>query len=117
MPVYTPDNNRLTVTTHIPSIEGSEIVLYDELTVGDQEQIQSMQNKGSIGALSEVIKMLIKSWNLTKEDETPLEVTAEIIKSFTSSDITHLLKSTKQGQEFLKTAEEVQEDTLKKKVI
>ena len=95
MPVL--KDNRRTETTNIPSVEGSEVELYGELLVADMDLIT---REGQTNAQSAIagLSRLIKSWNLTTEDGTPLPVNAESIKLLTVDDLTYLMSKTSYGE-------------------
>ena len=85
---------RQKVTVSLPSFEGSEVVLYKTLTVGDQIDVRSSLPKDgderlltTLGILSALQKAII-SWNFTEDDDTtPLPITVENLRRFPEFDI------------------------------
>lgn len=101
------NDSRKTVTTTIPSIPGSEIVLWDSLNIGDAEKIEALESDTAKGMLTMIC--LIKSWNL----DEPLN--EENIKKLSLSDFDTLLSKTSYGEQIAKTTEEREEEAQEKK--
>lgn len=80
------NDSRKTVKTKIPSIEGSEVVLWDELTAGDAERISNEATDTAKGLMT--LFCLIESWNL----DEPL--TMDNLKKLKLEDFTGLMNST-----------------------
>jgi len=101
------NDSRKVVTTDIPSIPGSEVEMWDELTVGDAEQVEKVEGKMKQGI--KTAELLIKSWNL-EEPPTP-----ENVRKLSVKDFEHLLGATKLGKDALKSVEDRQEEDRQKK--
>lgn len=101
------NDSRKKVTTKIPSIPGSEVVLWDELTVGDAEQVEKIEGKMNQGV--KTAELLICSWNL---DEP---VTPENVRKLSVKDFEHLIGATKLGKDALKSMEDRAEEDRQKK--
>lgn len=101
------NDSRKTVPTTIPSIPGSEVIMWDELTVGDAEQVEMIEGKMKQGV--KTAELLIKSWNL---DEPP---TPENVRKLSTKDFEHLLSVTKLGKDAIKSMEDSEEENRQKK--
>lgn len=91
---------RITKTVELPSFKGSQVEVYNSLTVGDQRAIlakfpnsQDPKHPEAFAASIEMIAAGIKSWNFTAEDDTDLPITAEILNKFPEADLQLLLEA------------------------
>ena len=100
------NQSRKVLKVVIPGIEGGEAEVYDNLIVGDLEQLQEKTSKERIVF---ILKCLLKAWNL---DEP---VSEENIKKLDSEQYMAILKVTKFWQDAQKTVEEKQEEAFEKK--
>ena len=81
---------RKTATISLPSFEGSEVELYDDLLFGQMKQV----NEAKCGDLDRgvlVLQFLIKGWNFTDESGKVLEITPETLNAFPVKDFTILM--------------------------
>lgn len=103
------NDSRKTVTTNIPSIPGSVVEMWDELTVGDAEIVERIESNMAKGV--KTAELLIKSWNL----EEP--VTPENVRRLSTKDFEHLMGATKMGKDAMKSIEDQQEVSRQKKTV
>lgn len=96
--------NRKTTTVQLPSYEGSEVVLYTSLLIGEVEEVQNAGNDLASGIAT--LQKLIKSWNFVKEDGTALEITLENIKLLPANDVNVLMTAIAESQKEADTKKE-----------
>lgn len=94
-------DGRKQIVTSLPSIEGSSITLWDNLTMGDAAAIRDIDEESAQGI--KTIHALIKEWNL----DEPL--TVENVGKMTPDDFSFLLEQTELGKK-AKMAQEEKED-------
>lgn len=70
---------RGTKTISLPGYEGSSVVLYDSVLVGDAMQIEKMTKESSPEQLIQTLPVFIKSWNFNGEDGKPMPIDAKSI--------------------------------------
>ena len=103
------NDGRKVIKTIIPSIPGSEVELWDSLTVGDSEKIQALETDTAKGISTMVC--LIKSWNL---DEPCNE---ENVKKLSANDFEALIMATGLADQLKKKQEEIEDDQVEKKTL
>jgi len=103
------NDGRKIIKTTIPSIPGSEVELWDSLTVGDSERIQAIEGDTAKGIAT--MTCLIKSWNL---DEP---CTEENVKKLTPSDFEALIMATGLADQLKKKQEDIEDDQVEKKTL
>lgn len=81
-------DSRKTIKTSIPSIEGSEVVLYNDLTGGDLTRIENLGLQNAQTRAMQTLFSLLKSWNLDEE------LNFESVVSLELSDQLFLLEQT-----------------------
>lgn len=91
-----------TRTIELPSYPGSEVVMYDVLSVGEERiLIKSFymgKEKGDIDHLEYGIEKLckhIKSWNFVDDNEEPVPVNAETLSQIPMQDVLFMLDALK----------------------
>ncbi len=81
---------RQTKKINLKSVEGGEAEIYLEYLAGDLEKIaQRADSKPFLFTIS----LLIKSWNLQNEDETPLLINEENIGRLCQADLLEIQKN------------------------
>lgn len=65
---------RGTKTLTLPGYEGSEVVLYDSVLVGDAMKIEKFSKNSTGEEMLKALPVFIKSWNFVGEDQKPLPV-------------------------------------------
>lgn len=102
---------RITKTVELPSFEGSQVEVYNSLTVWDQRNIlakfpnsQDPKHPDAFAASIEMIASGIKSWNFTDENDADLPISSEILNKFPEPDLTLLLE-TLTGKKLLSNAD------------
>jgi len=78
----------------IPSIPDSEIEIYNTLLWKDVEEVMGESDVSVLSRGKEILKRLIKDWNLTDENGNKLPITTETLDSFTMDMINYLLAQT-----------------------
>lgn len=81
-------DSRKIIKTTAPSIEGSEVILYDDLTGGDATRISSLGALSPQEKSQQILLSLIKSWNLDEE------LNLESVGLLSIDDTQHLLEQT-----------------------
>lgn len=97
------NDSRKQVKATLPSIKGSEVTLWDELTVGDAEAVQEGGSDMERGIVT--VFRLIKEWNLEEE------LTLDNVKKLSIDDFSAILKATKLGSKI----EDQEDEKLEKK--
>jgi len=93
---------RTTKKVNIPSIPDSEIEMYNTLLWKDIEEVNSLEGSDMMKG-KEVLRRLIKDWNLTDEEGTKLPIINETFDKFTPEVMNFLLSQT----EFVAGNEEI----------
>jgi len=100
--VFDADKIRKTVIISLPSVPGSELEFYTQLTVGEERSVaQNHPNyttKGhsdTMSFMNESIIRLLKSWNFTddKDQDLPLDRAESVFQQLPSGDVAHILLS------------------------
>lgn len=101
------NDSRKIIKSNIPSIAGSEVELWDSMTVGDAERVEGGASETAKGLA--VFMALVKSWNL---DEPCNE---ENLKKLSIEDMQYLIGLTSYGDRMRKSAEDMEDEDLEKK--
>lgn len=98
MPILKDFRNTRVIT--LPSFAGSEVELYESLLFGDAYAISDLKGENAL----EAIVRIIKRWNFTNEDGTPMPVSKQSLgllppedAAFLSEEITKFLSSQKKS--------------------
>lgn len=94
MPVL--KDTRKIAKTSIPSVEGSEVEIFDSLLVGDADVLVSSELT-DFQRMLKALERLIKSWNLTDEKGVALPINGESLGKLNFPDIEHLISKTSYG--------------------
>lgn len=70
---------RGTKTVALPGYEGSEVVLFDSVLVGDAMKVETMVKNSSPEQMIKTLPIFIKSWNFEGEDGKPMPIDANSI--------------------------------------
>jgi hypothetical protein len=103
------NDSRKIIKSNIPSIAGSEVEIWDSLTVGDAERIENANSTMNKGMMTFVC--LVKSWNLDEE------CNEENLKKLSIEDMNHLIGLTSYGDKVKKTLEEQEDEKIEKKSV
>jgi hypothetical protein len=101
------NDSRKIIKSNIPSIKGSEIEMWDSMTVGDAERVDAGGSETAKGLA--VFVALVKSWNLDEPcDESNL-------KKLSIEDMQYLIGLTSYGERLKKHADVLEDEDLEKK--
>jgi hypothetical protein len=100
-------DSRKIITTSIPSIPDSEVVLWDSLTMGDAEAISTIEDNTGKGIRA--LFSLVKSWNLDEK------LTPDNFKKLSMTDFQFLLEQTSFWKDSQKKLEELEDEKAEKK--
>ena len=100
-------DSRKTIKTSILDVEDSEVILWDEMTMGDFDDIRDTESAKERGG--KAVLYHIKEWNL----DEPL--TLENVSLLTDRQANHLLEQTKWGRDLKKGREKLEEEVAEKK--
>lgn len=101
------NDSRKIIKTSIHGIDGSEVELWDTLTVGDSERVQLIED--NMGKGIEALLCLIKWWNL----DDPIN--SESIRKLNTTQFEKLIEQTAFYQEGKKKAEQLEDEKVEKK--
>lgn len=114
---------RTTTTVELPSFKGSEVEVYNSLTVWDQREINTKfpdaTNAKSPDAFWSVVEMIVKSikhWNFYDDDAMTIEtaITSENIAKLSQDDLVALFKWIT-GKDLLRVDNSIADATTEKK--
>lgn len=106
--VFSADKARKTVTVSLPSLPGSELVFFCQLTVGQERELANKHpkymeqgNPDQIAFMADSVAARLKSWNLTDEEnvDIPLEKASEIFQAIDGGDVGHIILEIKKATE------------------
>lgn len=80
------NDSRKVIESELPSITGSKVKFYDNLTIGELETVDGKNM--DLAALVEVLKMLLIEWNLDEK------ITVENLKKLQVTDMNFIIEQT-----------------------
>lgn len=78
-------DTRKTSTIELPSFPGSQVVVYNELNIGQQREVANAPTGFEQGL--KTAEVAIKEWNLFEDENTPLPISIETFKRFPEKDM------------------------------
>lgn len=99
-------------TVKLPSYEGAEVIIYDDILSADMIELEDMEG-GTMQKGIRRLELQIKSWNLYADDETLLEVTRENLLKLPQPDLWELIQACI-GKDKEDIQEEAEENNKKK---
>jgi hypothetical protein len=92
---------RTTNIVELPSYKGAEVEIYTTLLVGQLEglDMKSLDNNPTGEDMIKILARIIKSWNLTDDNEADLEINEDNVRLLPAPDMIAIFQSLQQGGE------------------